>query len=112
MNRIEATKIVDEALEQRRKFGKHYGVQDMPREFMDALLIEVDALKAEAAMANDAAAKGDKARQEAAALEEGIKELREQLTLANRQLGAAKSRETQLRKEVAALQKDLNKAGG
>lgn len=111
MNRIEAGKMVAEALEQRRKFGKHFTVSDMPPEFLDALVIEFDGMGVDLARALDAAQKGDKARQEAGGMEMEIKELREQLTKANRQLGAAKSRETKLRNEVAELKLAVDLAG-
>jgi hypothetical protein len=77
----EARKMVEEALDQRRKFGKHFTVTDMPPEFLDALVIEFGRLQQEAVQA-----------ERLAALETDNKALREQLTLANRQLGAAKAR--------------------
>lgn len=105
MNRIEAGKMVAEALEQRRKFGKHFGVRDMPPEFLDALVIEVERLQALAGRAEDPE-QGLKALQETcAALEAQLKEQHDEIVLLKRQLGAAKSRETQLRKQLAEVVK-------
>lgn len=89
MNLDEARTMVETALEQRRKFGKHFTVEDMPPEFLDALVL-VHAQPSPKTLETE---------QELAAV-------KEQLTLANRQLGAAKSRETKLRKELASMQQE------
>jgi len=92
MNTAEAMKMVEDALEQRRKFGKHFGVRDMPPEFLDALVMEFDRLKA-LVLAAEGATKDE---YEALQLEQ-----HGEIVLLKRQLGAAKSRETQLRKQLA-----------
>jgi hypothetical protein len=105
----EAQKMVAEALEQRRKFGKHFTISDMPPEFLDALVMVHAAPNAREA---------DLAKQVVDQKAYGDAE-HEKLILANRQLGAAKSRETLLRKEleqekrnVQELMKALNEKGG
>lgn len=94
MNLAEAQSMVTEALEQRRKFGKHFTVADMPPEFLDALVMEVDRLKNEAAQAR---VYGDDKLNELSVKQH------DEIVLLKRQLGAAKSRETQLRKQLAHL---------
>lgn len=88
MNYDQAKKMVDDAIEQRRRFGKHFGVSDVPPEFMDALVL-VSAAQV--------------TRTEFDSMGRELDSMKEQLVLANRQLGAAKSRETQLRKKLAEL---------
>jgi hypothetical protein len=82
--------MVSEALEQRRKFGKMFTVDDMPPEFLDALVIVHSAPREnEMRLTTELAA--------VMAAEH------EKLVLANRQLGAAAARETKLRKQLASL---------
>ena len=84
--------MVEEALRERKRFGKHFGVEDMPPEFLDALVIVFDA-------PSDDAVKMSKE----------LKEKHDEVVLLNRQLGAAKARETKLRADILELQKDLNR---
>jgi hypothetical protein len=99
MDNDTARTIVDLAIEERKRWGKHFGVADLPPEFLDAVVVHVNHLKAQAQAAHEAAGKAGE-----------VEALREQLTLANRQLGASKARETKLRNELAELQKDLNRS--
>ncbi|OGT59961.1 MAG: hypothetical protein A3E01_07725 [Gammaproteobacteria bacterium RIFCSPHIGHO2_12_FULL_63_22] len=92
MNAVEATAMVETALEQRRKFGKHFGVRDMPPEFLDALVMEFDRLTAAATITADG---------EIAKVNELAVKQHDEIVLLKRQLGAAKSRETGLRKQLA-----------
>lgn len=100
MTQDEARMMVAEAVDLRKRWGKHSSIADLPPEFLDAVVIEVERLKGAAAAAIEAST--------AASV---IEAQREQLVLANRQLGAAKARETKLRNELAEMQKELNRAG-
>jgi hypothetical protein len=84
----EARVMVEEALEQRRKFGKHFTVRDMPPEFLDSLVMVFDDLEKLVTVA-------------AATRTEVEKKQHDEIVLLKRQLGAAKSRETQLRQQLA-----------
>jgi hypothetical protein len=94
MNLEQASSMVNEALEQRRKFGKHFTVSDMPPEFLDALVIEVDRLREAAKIT---------AEGEIDKLNKRAVEQHDEIVLLKRQLGAAKARETQLRKQLAKV---------
>ena len=83
----EARALVAAAIEQRNKWGKHFGNKDLHPEFLDAL-VELDETEgAEVAVMREA--------------------LAEERTLANRQLGAAKARETRMKNQIAALKAEL-----
>lgn len=82
----QARKMVEEALRERKRFGKHFGVEDMPPEFLDALVIVFDA-------PSDTVVK----------LEAELKAKHDEIVLLNRQLGAAKARETKLRADFDRL---------
>jgi hypothetical protein len=84
----EAQKMVDTALQQRKQFGKMFTVEDMPPEFLDALVM-VNGVPSEALQKLQAEYDAE----------------HEKLVLANRQLGAAAARETKLRKQLAEVVK-------
>ena len=110
----QARKMVEEALRERKRFGKHFGVEDMPPEFLDALVMvfdeQVDLEQlARRIMGKDAYDNSPAAAHPAELLEQAFLELKDNVTLLNRQLGAAKARETKLRADILELQKDLNR---
>src|SRR5690554_570757 len=85
--------ILRETRERITRWGHHADIPATPYE-LAALVLKLEHIADEAG--REAA--------ELAASHEHVEKLREELTLARRQLGAAKTRETALRKQLAAVQ--------
>lgn len=92
MNLEQATHMVEYAIEQRKKWGKNYTHGDLDPVFLDALVVVEEERKTNNLDVSAALKAAEDAKLQ-----------HDQIVLLNRQLGAAKSRETSLRQKLAAL---------